>query len=476
MKNQIKYFALTVLAVGVLIPIPASLAGLACNIFLDGPGVALLTAVPTVVAGFLAYLALRLLKRFIPDTLGRGLAPVLAVFAYYELAYAVPLVISDFDASAFEMTSSLALPWLPLNFILYFMGDQIAYVFVQLGCFVAQSLVVAAVIAKNNPNTPWKKGIVWVLAGALVVGAGVAGEEYFHWQAVLRPDNEVVRIADEVDTYDYLPQNADNKLQVLDDEPTTTIDSDYPKIDGATAGVPVYGAVAQALYRNISWDGDETTVTCSKTAQAYERLLIGDTDVVFAAQPSKRQLEAAAAAGVSLSQTPIAREAFVFVVNADNPVESLTTGQIRQIYQKQITNWKDVGGGDQQIMPFQRPEDSGSQTIMEAKVMDGGELPEPLKEEVASGMGGLVKQVAEYRNYSQAIGYSFRWYATVMTADPNIKLLSVDGVAPTVENIRNGSYPLTVDVFAVTAGTKNPNVPKLIDWTLSPQGQAFVEK
>ena len=60
-------------------------------------------------------------------------------------------------------------------------------------------------------------------------------------------------------------------------------------------------------------------------------------------------------------------------------------------------------------------------------------------------------------------------------AEP-VKFLSVNGVAPTVENIRNGSYPFTEDVFVVTAGTPNPHVHELIDWLLSPQGQELIEK
>jgi phosphate transport system substrate-binding protein len=52
----------------------------------------------------------------------------------------------------------------------------------------------------------------------------------------------------------------------------------------------------------------------------------------------------------------------------------------------------------------------------------------------------------------------------------------VDGIAPSKENIRNGTYSLTVDLFAVTAGSSNPNIDKLIAWLLSPQGQELIEK
>lgn len=127
-------------------------------------------------------------------------------------------------------------------------------------------------------------------------------------------------------------------------------------------------------------------------------------------------------------------------------------------------------------MAFQRPEGSGSQTVMQAKVMGGTAMAAPLKEETVEGMGGIVSKVADYRNASSAIGYSFRWYATVMNARAGLKLLAIDGVAPTVDNIRNGSYPFTVDVYAVTAGTNNPHAGKLIEWLTGAQGQTLVEQ
>ena len=66
--------------------------------------------------------------------------------------------------------------------------------------------------------------------------------------------------------------------------------------------------------------------------------------------------------------------------------------------------------------------------------------------------------------------------ASARTMGCRIKLLAVDGVQPTVENIRNGSYPLTVDLYAVTAGTNNTNVPKLLDWVVSAEGQKLIEQ
>jgi phosphate transport system substrate-binding protein len=246
-------------------------------------------------------------------------------------------------------------------------------------------------------------------------------------------------------------------------------------LDGATAAYPVYGAMVQELYKGLDSKTVEQYVTCSNTGKAYQRLINGEIDIFFGAQPSRQQMEEAKEKGVELSLTPIAKEAFVFFVNKDNPVNSLTLEQIQDIYQKKITNWETVGGNAEKIIPFQRPENSGSQTIMLARIMKDKPLPAPLREEYAADMGGIINRVAVYRNYSSSIGYSFRYFATGMSPNENIKLLAINGIAPSTDNIRSGAYPFTVDVYAVTAGSIGENAEKLIQWILSEQGQSFIE-
>jgi phosphate transport system substrate-binding protein len=269
------------------------------------------------------------------------------------------------------------------------------------------------------------------------------------------------------------------------------LSENLPRLDGATSFYPVYFMIGQEVYRgNEDW---EKSLTLSRTEEAYNRLMRGETDVIFVLQPSDEQLRAAKDAGLELRLTPIAKEAFVFFVNERNPVSGLSIEQIQDIYQKKITNWKDLDGDDEEILAFQRPENSGSQTAMIKEVMKGKELSPPLQAEYRRGMLGIVCGVAAYREDLGAIGYSFRFFTLYMVQysssrnayyrspnpDPrvgHIKLLAIDGIAPTEGNIRNGTYPLTVDVFAATAGTKNPHAQELIDWILSSEGQALIER
>ena len=84
---------------------------------------------------------------------------------------------------------------------------------------------------------------------------------------------------------------------------------------------------------------------------------------------------------------------------------------------------------------------------------------------------------APKRSKSNSIGFSFRYYVEGIIQNPDIKLLSIDGIAPTVENIKNGTYPITGPLYAVTwEGNKNENVEKLLEWILSEEGQEIIEK
>ena len=187
--------------------------------------------------------------------------------------------------------------------------------------------------------------------------------------------------------------------------------------------------------------------------------------------------------GMELHLTPIGREAFVFFVNSENPVEGLTVEQIQGIYTGEIQNWRELGGKNQRIRPFQRAENSGSQSAL-LRLMEGLPLMEPEKEDRIAGMGGIITQVASYRNHKNAIGFSFRFYSTEMAENDQIRLLALNGIEPTKETIRSGEYPISSNFFAITASPIGDPAPEegnedlraLIDWILSEQGQKLIEQ
>ena len=272
---------------------------------------------------------------------------------------------------------------------------------------------------------------------------------------------------------------------------------DMPVLDGAEACYPVYTAVAKALYKDIDrieeealFGADESddynqrdwgynngrVVTFTNTLHGYERLVYGEVDLVFAARPSSNIKETAYWYNEQIVSIPIGREAFVFFVEKDNPVDNLTADEVRRIYSGEITNWKEVGGKDQKIIAFQRPEEAGSQVMMEY-FMGDVPLMEPDRFSVIDAMDGVIEHVKEYKNKKGAIGYTFQYFLTGLQQEKDVKMLSVDGVYPSVDNIENGTYPVTVSlVVAKLASNEKENVQKVIDFLLSKDGQEIIER
>ncbi|MDX5476450.1 MAG: substrate-binding domain-containing protein [Bacillaceae bacterium] len=280
----------------------------------------------------------------------------------------------------------------------------------------------------------------------------------------------------DVELYLYEPFAEDNKLATLDAPASLTLTEDLPKLDGSTALYPVFASFVQAVYPEKHYSSGKGDVISSQTSGAWEGLLKGTRDIVFVPQPPDRILREVERQEITLLQTPIGREAFVFFVHKNNPVESLTVEQIQKIYAGEITNWSEVGGKNEEIYAFQRPEDSGSQQAL-IKLMGTNRLMTPPKEQVASGMGGMIESTAEYENRTNAIGFSFRFFSQDMVQNGKIKYLSIEGVKPTIENIQNDTYPIISEFYAVTLEeNKNPNIKPFIDWIVSNEGQELVKK
>ena len=295
-----------------------------------------------------------------------------------------------------------------------------------------------------------------------------------------------------IDLEPYDVTNEDNILVTLQEPASFSITDplEMPIMDGAEAAYPVYSAFANACYVNIAEIQEKAQESKSDTIMpihfqntiyAYEKLLSGDIDIFFGASPSKAQLQMAEEAGVELKLTPIGKEAFVFFVNENNPVDSLSSEQLREIYSGGITNWRKVGGENQKILAFQRPENSGSQTMMEY-FMGDTPLKEPLQAEYESSMGDVVRKTANYENSASALGYSFRYYTTIMMTNSGedvdgIKLLAVDGVYPDTETIRSGEYPYTTQLYAITTTDRmkaQSTIEPFLEWMIGPQGQQLV--
>jgi|GEM_PF-590314 len=282
------------------------------------------------------------------------------------------------------------------------------------------------------------------------------------------------RLAYEIDWYRYRPFEENSRVVKVEVGWPYRVIGKPPRIGAAYALYPIAAGVVQALYPPRDYDADELGAVGSDTL--YQRLLDGEIEFAVGLPPSAKQSAEAKKRGLAYEVTPFAREAFVFLVNKNNPIAGLTQQQIRDIYSGKITRWEETGSGSGTIKPFQRNEGSGSQTMLRRIMGEVKPMP-PLREDRLGGMGDIINDVANYRNYNEALGFSFRFFASEMFRNDKIKFLTIDGVAPTRDNIRNGSYPFVTDVCIITVRPRDENTRKVVEFLLTtPEGRELVEK
>ena len=318
-----------------------------------------------------------------------------------------------------------------------------------------------------------KKQIAMLLAVVLVFAAFNAGV-YFLLTGRLSNNFSGTNQSKMVDVGMFLPHEEGSALPRID--ASLQLTGNLPVLDGAAALVPVYAAIIHNVYPEgcVTYEGGsfsddnfygenfaaDSKMQYKNTVRGYKAIVDGETDILFCAAPSAEQKQYAAEQGVELVYVPVGLEAFVFFVNADNPVESLTVDEIRSIYAGDIQNWSAVGGANRVINPVTRLEGSGSQSMMDAFMGDtpiGGKSP--------------------FAMFGGAIGFSFRYYLDDMVDNSGVKMLSVNGVYPSRDNIRVRTYPIIAQFYAIyRADNENENIPRLIDWILSDEGQSLIEK
>ena len=222
-------------------------------------------------------------------------------------------------------------------------------------------------------------------------------------------------------------------------------EENFPCIDGSTATIPLIEAVTCAL---LGKPRSEVNVNVSKTSEAYVALAENEADILLvydSGDETRRQVNA----DEIFETVPIGKDALVFLVNRDNPVDSLTTEQVRKIFSGEYTNWSEVGGSNEPIRAYLRGIGSGSQALMDKLVMDGLTMANPAMVPVIASMGGLIDVVADFAGGPSGIGYNVYYYVTEMRGNDYIKILSIDGVEPNYNTIQSGEYPFVSDFYSV---------------------------
>ena len=344
-------------------------------------------------------------------------------------------------------------------------SSGINHIITYIGLIVVPSLLLPLIWLKKRK----KFLIIWCICAA-VYGAAL-GTNF----GIIKYNKSItVNTSPNIDIQAYLPFDEDSKI-VNTDSKTLKLTENLPRIDGAAALFPVYSAFVNAVYPNTTKLHDGI-FEYNNTPDGYRLLAEKETDIFIGVYPSDEQKAYAEENQTTFEYTPIGTEAFVFFVHKDNPITNLTTGQIKDIYSGKITNWKDVGGKNEKIAAFQRNEGSGSQSMLK-RFMGDTPITDAPTEMVNDLMAGIIEQVADYKSKTNSIGFSFRYYVEGIIKNPDIKMISIDGAAPTSENIRNGSYPILTPIYAVTyKENQNGNVDKLLEWILSDEGQYIINE
>ena len=275
----------------------------------------------------------------------------------------------------------------------------------------------------------------------------------------------------------------------------------YPKVDGSTSARTLNAMVFCKLL-GISYEWVETDIlshewyvrpkandvpkqymdffdrqiVTSQTNGAFMNLIYGDADIILTHRTISPDEKAHAdAIGVTLIETPIALDAFVFIVNKENPVKSLTVDEIQKIYTKEITNWVQVGGNNTDMQVFTRPRNSGSEEVLRTLVMGGLEPADfPPRFEIA-GMSFVFLEVS---NEQDGICYTFKNYKDVQVriSDNEVPSIAINGIFPDETTIKDETYPFISKVHVAIRSDLDHNsmAYKLYEWLQSEDAKSTI--
>ena len=270
--------------------------------------------------------------------------------------------------------------------------------------------------------------------------------------------------------------------------------NNYPRTDGSTSTLPLNTIIACRLL-GIDFGGNTGNVyprlegsnadkfwelvKASQTHESFINLIDNNADLILSARKMSAGEKAYAdSKGVSLIETPIALDGFIFIVHPTNPIGSLTISQIQDIYAGRISRWNVLGGNNTNISPYVREPNSGSQELMESLVMKGLAIMDfPYSPDIAFSMSGAHDAVSREEN---AICYSLYYYKEyLLGAGPNnTKTIAINGINPDKESISRNSYPLVTEVYAVIRSdlSESSMAYKVYEWLQTEAGKGVISE
>jgi len=219
-------------------------------------------------------------------------------------------------------------------------------------------------------------------------------------------------------------------------------------------------------------------VRTSQTHGAFMNLIDGVADIILTHRTISPDEKAHAnEVGVSLIETSVALDAFVFVINKKNHVKSVTVNQVQKMYMGEITNWKQVGGKNVAIDIYSRPRNSGSEEVFRELVMDGLEPADFPPYMIINPMWEVLAIAMDKEN---SICYTFNNYKDIMARRPCdvVPVLAINGICPSEHSVKNKTYPFVSEVrVAIRSDLDTTSIAyKLYEWLQSDNAKSTIEE
>ena len=230
--------------------------------------------------------------------------------------------------------------------------------------------------------------------------------------------------------------------------------------DGSTSMEKVIGALGESFM--AANEGVEFTYNPTGSGAGITAAQEGRCDIGLSSRALKDEEKAG-----GLKETVLAYDGIAIIVNPENPVNDLTLDQIAKLYTGEITNWKDVGGNDAEVVLIGREAASGTRDGFES--ITGTKDKCQYRQELTS-TGDVITAVSQNPD---AIGY-----ASLASIKDSVKALNVDGVTPSEATVKDGSYKVQRPFVLVTVEDKEltPVAQKFFDYITSPDAAAIIAK
>lgn len=235
-------------------------------------------------------------------------------------------------------------------------------------------------------------------------------------------------------------------------------------LDGSTGVMPLAAALAKSFQAKNPGADFEFGKGLGTKAR-FQALADGKIDVALASHGLR--VEELTKQGMVVHE--IARIAVVFGVNETVPVSRLTAQQVCDIYSGKVTNWKALGGPDLEIAVRTRPESEVDTEVVREGIACLKDLKMAGSVKAMPKSGDMAKELAAVPG---AIGMTSM--TVVEQSKGRIKAASLDGIAPSADNVKNKSYVLVRESFFVTRGSPSTAVARFIEFTRSASGDDVI--